>query len=185
MAMIQAGALIENAYVVSDLEAAIDVWTRAGNAGPFFVGEYALPASSCTYRGRPTPLHTRFAFGVSGTMTIELVQQMNDAPSVFSEVLDSRGAGLHHLKFSTPSRTAEVERLKSLGFDEVALLSVGGPDRLISFVDARALLGAFVEIMDYANWRPSHEALLSAHQDWDGRTDPLRAWNRLTEYVAG
>jgi len=181
--MIQSGALIENAYVVRDLDAAVESWRGAGNAGPFFLGEYPLPASSCTYRGRPTPLHTRFAFGVSGAMTIELVQQMDDNPSVFSEVLESRGVGLHHLKYATPSRIAEVGRLKQLGFEEVASLTAAGPERLITFVDTRASLGAFMEIMDYAVWRPSHEALLRAHQDWDGRTDPVRPWSRLAEYV--
>ena len=181
--MIQPGALIENAHVVRDLDAAIESWRGAGNAGPFFLGEYALPASSCTHRGAPTPLHTRFAFGVSGTMTIELVQQMDDNPSVFSEVLESRGPGLHHLKYATPSRAAEVERLKDLGFEAVASLTAGGPERLITFVDTRASLGAFMEIMDYAVWRPSHEALLRAHRAWDGRTDPVRPWSRLAEYV--
>jgi hypothetical protein len=182
--MTQPGTLIENAYVVPDLDAALDVWIGAGNAGPFFLVEHALPATGCTHRGRPTPLHTRVAFGVSGTMTIELVQQMNDAPSVFTEMLEGRGAGLHHLKYATPSRSAEVERLKRLGFDEVATLSSAGPERMISFIDTRAAMGAFMEVMDYAMWRPSHQALLAAHQGWDGRTDPLRPWSRLAEHFS-
>ena len=183
--MTQPGTLIENAYVVSDLEAAVDYWRGAGNAGPFFTGEYALPASVCAYRGQPTPLHTRFAFGVCGSIAIELVQQMTPGPSVFTDMLESRGPGLHHLKYATPSRVAEVERLKGLGFEEVASLTAGGPERMISFVDARAANGAFLEVMDYAVWRPSYEALVRARAAWDGHTDSLRPWSRLNEYVEG
>jgi len=50
--------------------------------------------------------------------------------------------------------------------------------------DTRATLGAFLEIMDYDNWRATHEALLRAGRDWDGQTDPVRPWSRLAEYAA-
>jgi hypothetical protein len=59
--MIRPGTLIENAYVVADLEAAVDFWTHAGNAGPFFLGEYDLPAAGCTHRGQVISLRNRGA----------------------------------------------------------------------------------------------------------------------------
>lgn len=178
--MTRDGDLIENAYVVRDLDAAIAFWRTAGGAGPFFVGESALPEARCIYRGAPSPLRTRFAFGVTGTMAIELVQQVDPGPSVFTEMLERRGEGLHHLKYATPSRDAEVARLTALGFDEVARLDLGGP--VISFVDATDRFGVFMEVMDYDNWRTPHRALLRAHADWDGRTDPVRPFSRLSEH---
>lgn len=177
------GTLIENAYVVRNLENAIDFWTSAGKAGPFFTGEYDLPADACQYKGKPSGFHTRFAFGVNGSIAVELVEQVGDAPSIFTEVLEQRGEGPHHLKFVTPSRSDEVDRLAHLGFEEVVRLSLGAPDRLISFVDMREKCGVFYEIMNFDHWRPAYEALVSAHQAWDGKKDPLRAWDRLSEYM--
>lgn len=173
------GMLIENAHVVRDLDSAMGFWSTVMGAGPFFVAEHDQPAELCQYRGNPSPLHVRVAFGMTGSMAIELVQQLSDAPSVFTEVLQQRGPGLHHLKFVTPGRQDEVDRLAQLGFPEVATMTVGAPDRLLSFVDTRPANGAFTEVMNFDHWQPTLESLLEAHHAWDGKTDPVRPWSEL------
>lgn len=170
--------LIENAYIVRDLDKAMRFWIDTGHAGPFFVGENVL-GEGCTYRGKPLALHTRYAFGMAGDIAIELIQQMNDAPSMFTEVLQTRGEGLHHLKYATPSRAQEVERLHRQGFEEIARLQLG--EITLSFVDVGH--GLFHEIMDFELWQPVLQALKRSQEQWDGSTDPVRQWDALMTFM--
>ena len=83
-------------YLVRDLDAAIEHWAGTLQVGPFFVLEH-VPYEHCTFRGQPSDIDMSVAMAYSGAVQIELVCQHNDAPSIFSEHLSSKGEGLQHI----------------------------------------------------------------------------------------
>lgn len=90
------GPIMQNGYVVRDWRAAAEHWSRELGVGPFFVMEH-IRFRSCTFRGAPAAIDMSVAIAYSGDHQIELVQQHNDAPSIYREFLDARGEGLQHV----------------------------------------------------------------------------------------
>lgn len=165
-------------YVVRDLDRAIDTWTRIFRAGPFYVADFKLDQGQF-YRGRPTTLDVRVAVGYSGSLNIELLQPRHRAPSVFHEILDSRGEGIHHFWWRCDDLDAEIARFAALGFPVIAGGLVPGIGRSY-FVDTLSSLGVFTELQELSN--AVYIALDQMHREhlrWDGQTQPVRPYPRL------
>ena len=76
---------IQNAYVVADLDAAIERWHRLWGLGPFFVRRHiVLP--QVRYRGRAAALDISAAYVQAGPIQVELVTQHDAAPSAFRDM---------------------------------------------------------------------------------------------------
>lgn len=175
------GSVLELCQVVRDIEPALEHWTRTIGAGPFFVFDVpVLPGQM--YRGKPTEVAMRVGFGFSGGLLIELLQQTNDGPSVFQEMLADRGQGYHHIMIRGPYEET-FERLKSRGHEVAFSGQMPAGERFCLF-DTQAADGAFIELMELS---PAMEESMArmhrAHLDWDGRTDPVRTMDRLAEYA--
>ena len=105
------GEIRQNGYVVPDVEAAMTHWTEVLGVGPFYYFE-RVPIEEFRYRGEPSPLEVSIALANSGALQIELIQQRNDAPSMYRDFLlrESRG-GLQHVAFWTQTFDAEMVRV--------------------------------------------------------------------------
>lgn len=90
------GPIIQNGYVVHDWEAAARHWIEQFGVGPFFVLRH-IAFAECRFRGAPTDADLTVAIAYSGDHQIELVQQHNDAPSIYTEWLATRSPGLQHV----------------------------------------------------------------------------------------
>ncbi len=90
------GPIVQNGYVVRDWRAAAEYWSGELGVGPFFVLEH-IPFRHCRFRGADAVIDMSVAIAYSGDLQIELVQQHNDAPSIYREFLDARGEGLQHV----------------------------------------------------------------------------------------
>jgi len=167
------GAIFQIAYVVEDIRAAIEEHARRLRIGPWLLLEHFEPLWQ-TYRGRPTQLDASLAISFSGSMMFELIQQHDDVPSVFRDVVQRRGYGLHHLAVSTRDFEAECARYRGMGYEPVFEAAADGGLR-VAYFDTLATLPAMLEIMDMpasveSRWA-SLQALCAA---WDGR-NPLIA----------
>src|SRR5512140_1548304 len=80
------------AYVVDDLDTAIEDWVRLAHAGPFFRID-DVQVEGVRYRGVPADAKLSIALGNSGGVQIELIQQRDGGPSIYRE----RRGGVHHL----------------------------------------------------------------------------------------
>ncbi len=175
------GAVLELCQVVADLEPALDHWTATIGAGPFFVFDVpVLPGQ--LYRGAPTEVSMRVAFGFSGGLLIELLQQTNDGPSIFKEMLEASGNGYHHVMLHGPY-DENFARLSAKGHAVAYSGQMPGGERFCLF-DTQAVDGAFVELMETS---PAMEESLArmhrAHMAWDGVTDPVRGLDRVAEFA--
>jgi hypothetical protein len=81
------GQIAQIGYVVADIEASMQRWIRHG-VGPWFYIE-RVQTDYFRHRGRDSPVEMSIALANSGDVQLELIQQRNDAPSMYREFLDS------------------------------------------------------------------------------------------------
>lgn len=165
------GGIIQTAFVVEDLHEAIAWWTTDLKAGPFFHfpewrGDHPV------YRGAESTAAVTIAMGFAGHMQIELIQPLDDEPSVYKELVDRSGYGFHHFGVASADLDADIARLEKDGYTlafragvgsgEVAYMD-GGPGRpgMLEFIEASPGMDA------------SFTAMWQASLGWDG-SDPLR-----------
>ena len=173
------GSIIEFCHVTRDMGASLAHWTGELGAGPFFLFEVpVLPGQ--LYYGQPTEVSMKVAFGFSGGVLIELLEQTNDGASPFRDFIEERGEGLHHVMPRTDFETGH-RRLSDAGHRVAYSGTLPGGERFCLF-DTRSVNGAYVELMEFsAHMQQSLALMEKAHATWDGRTDPVRGMDRLAE----
>lgn len=93
---LQLGPIMQYSYVVHNMSDAIRHFSQTLSVGPFFLME-SVPFSENYYKGKPCEADLSVAIAYSGNVQIELVAQNNNAPSIFSAFLQSKGEGLQHV----------------------------------------------------------------------------------------
>ena len=166
------GDILQVAYVVQDLDAALDRWIRHMKAGPFFVLDH-LQAEDTTYRGTPTDIDISIALGFSGALCVELIYQHDDSPTVYRDVHGAKGEGFHHWGVTSELFDEDIARYQEMGH-ELAFggkVAVGGR---FAYMDTVKELGGMIELIE---WTPVVQDLFGAMEaaavDWDG-SDPIR-----------
>lgn len=159
------------AWVVPDLDAAMKRWTEISRVGPFFVNR-DVRMEKARYRGQPTSIPVRLAIAQAGPMQIELIEQLDDTPSVYRDSVPFGQEGFHHLAAFVDDVDAEIARYVATGA-ELAYDGYFGDVR-IGYLDTRKHFGFMIELF---NHRPGMDQLF-AHvaaegEKWDG-SDPIR-----------
>ena len=131
-----------------------------------------MPAT--TFRGQPSHMRSRMALGQLADQQIELIQPLDDTPTVYSEFLDNGGRGVHHVCYWYDVDSAN-EILEGRGHELVQDGLTTGGDR---FSYLAAPFGPpYVEVVDPTGGSGSmakfFAAVAAAAVDWDG-TDPVR-----------
>ncbi len=162
------GGIVQIAYFVEDIKKSIKEFIDVYNIGPWVVHGPFVPHAG-RYRGKPTKVEVTLALAYSGHISIELIQQHNDEPSVFKETFAKRGYGFHHFAIVTKDFDAEIARYQAMGYEEAFADQV--LDSRMAYYDTSAgLQGGMTEIIEYT---PKMEALQSkpyfANLDWDGK----------------
>lgn len=87
-----------------------------------------------------------FTAGETGEAKIELVGGVR-AGNAIDKFIGKRGQGLHHLAFKVDDIEAELERLKTAGFDVLpGYPSLGADSMRVAFLHPRSTSGVLVEI---------------------------------------
>ena len=126
------GVVRQNGYVVRDIDAALKYWTETLGVGPFFYFE-RVPMQDFRYRDEPSPLEVSIALANSGALQIELIQQRNDAPSMYRDFLAAGHEGLQHLAYWTESFDDDFQRLRAAGFEVGQSGAIGENGRFVYF----------------------------------------------------
>ncbi len=94
------GEIRQNGYVVRDIDSALKHWIEVLGVGPFFYLERA-PIENFRYYGERSEMVASIALANSGPLQIELIQQRNDAPSMYRDFLAGGHEGLQHVEYWT------------------------------------------------------------------------------------
>jgi hypothetical protein len=173
------GPIMQNAFVVPDLEAAIDFWARVMHVGPFYVFDH-IRYSEIFFRGKPIAIDMSAAIAYSGDLQIELIRQHDDAPSIYSEFTRSGLAGMQHMGVMTDSVDRDLEDLKRIGVEAIQHGRTAWGARfayLDTDVQPGAHPGAMLELIERGPAiLGAFKAIRAAAESWDG-TEPLRRFS--------
>lgn len=172
------GQIRQAGYVVDDIEAAMDYWSRTLGIGPWFYND-RVPIKNYTYRGERYEVHNSVALANSGPLQMELIQTRNDAPSMYRDFLKAGRTGLQHVAYWTENYDADLERLTGQGFKPVMSGEVGEKGRFVYF-DTEYHPGTVIELSEVAGPKGKmFDLIRNASLEWDGR-DPVRPFPDLS-----
>jgi len=167
------GNVCQNGYVVRDIEAAMRHWIEVMGVGPWFYIE-DVKTDWLTCRGKASDVKMSIALANSGDLQIELIQQRNDAPSLYREFLDAGFEGLQHMSYWTTDYQALYDRALAHGYVVGHEGQIGGPQGRFAYFDTQAHPGTIVEISDISGAKGKTFAhIRKAAANWDG-SDPIR-----------
>ncbi len=167
------GAVAQNGYVVKDLQAAMKHWIEVMGVGPWFHMEKVI-VDKFTYRGQPSNLEMSVALANSGDLQIELIQQMNDAPSMYRDFLAAGREGLQHISYWTMDYQRIYDHALSLGYKVGHEGEIGGPQGRFSYFETEAHPGTVIELSDINGPKKMvFDYIKKASVGWDG-SKPIR-----------
>ena len=163
-------SIIQYAYTVDDIQEGMRHYTERLRIGPWFLIGPFVPAKG-VYRGAATKINLSLAVAFSGPAMVELIEQHDDAPSVYRETLKARGAhGFHHWAIGARDFDAAVARHKALGYAEAfSDISPRGV-RVVYFDTTRDLPGMLEIIEMTADAEEQYRTIYQAAKEWDGKT---------------
>jgi hypothetical protein len=166
------GAIRQNGYVVRDIEAAMRHWSGVLGVGPWFYAPHA-PIQDFTYRGQPSEPDVAIALANSGPLQLELIQQHNDAPSLYRDFLAAGNEGLQHIAYWTETFAADRQRAIDLGFT-VGHEGVTGRYGPFVYFETADHPGTTLELSDVGGLKQKlFDLIEAAARNWDGK-DPIR-----------
>ncbi|WP_305098037.1 VOC family protein [Croceibacterium aestuarii] len=167
------GGIAQTAFVVEDLRSAIDHWTTNTGAGPFFVLPHFLVPGQ-TYRGEESKADITIGMGFAGHMLIELIQPLDDHPSVYKETIAHRGHGFHHFGLACADVDAASEDYQQRGYVEAFRAAVPTGGEVVYLDDGNAPQWGFLELLPVTpGMDETFTRFWKASQGWDG-SDPVR-----------
>lgn len=166
------GQIAQIGHVVTDIEASMQHWIRHG-VGPWFYIE-RVQTDYFRNRGVDSPVEMSIALANSGDVQIELIQQRNDAPSMYREFLDSGRSGAHHIAYWTTDFTDLYHRALAAGYTVGHEGQIGGEQGRFAYFDTEHDQGTVIEISDISGAKGQMFAYIREQvAAWDG-TDPIR-----------
>jgi glyoxalase/bleomycin resistance protein/dioxygenase superfamily protein len=159
------GAIRQFAYVIDDIDESIARWVAVG-VGPWYVMR-SLPQTGTTYRGAETEPMLSIGFANSGDMQIELIQQHNNAPSIYREFLDVGRTGMHHVAYWAEDFDGTMARANAAGYQTAQLGRSAGTG--FAYVDGGPA-AEFIEVMELNDLtRGMMELIRNSAATWDGK----------------
>ena len=155
-------------YVVRDMDAAIDHWTKVMGVGPFFVLDH-VGFDEIVYRGKPSPVDMGVAIAYWGDIQIELVQPHNDAPSIFRDFLAARGEGQQHVCVTTDNLARDLAELAATGIQPLQQGRASN-GTLFAYVETDAYPGTMMEIVEISpRLEKGFAVMRRAAEEWNGK----------------
>lgn len=169
------GEIRQLAFIVEDIDAAMQTWAKRLGIGPFFI-KREIQFEDFFYRGKaaqsPT---TSIALANSGFIQIELVQQHCDTPSIYKEHLDRGNPGMQHV--SSWVSTEELERLRTelpnQGYELAQSCTIASSGVELLYFSTEDDVGFIFEVADLkeADHYERIMGIKKAYDDWRG--EPL------------
>jgi hypothetical protein len=167
------GAVRQNGYVVRDIRGAMEHWINVMGVGPWYYID-RVKMDYFRHRGQASNAEVSIALANSGDLQIELIQQRNDAPSMYKEFIDAGHEGLQHMSYWTTAYQTLYDRALAHGFKVGHEGQIGGELGRFAYFDTQAHPGTVIEISDISgNKGRFFEHIRRVAAEWDG-SNPVR-----------
>ncbi len=162
------GPIKQVAYVVPDLDKAIESWHKQFGIGPFVVARNASPLANAKYRGQPSgKIVLDLAFAYIGDVQLELIEQVNDTPSMYKEAVARGYHSLHHYGVCVEDFPGVYRDAMANGFTAVVDAGFDGIARM-SYVESEEIPGLILEIIEWNSLtKPYFESIKQLVDDAD------------------
>jgi hypothetical protein len=166
------GPMRQLGYVVRDVEESMELWTTRFGVGPFFhepLIELTGFVHDGTERGSAT---IRLACANSGDVQIELIELVDETPSMFREFVEANGWGLQHWAAWPIAYDERLQRALDAGW----VVGQSGDSVRGRFTYLRDPIDPTraVELAEALPERMAcYDRIREAATEWDGR-DPVR-----------
>lgn len=175
------GEIRQVGYVVPDIEAAMRYWSDVLGIGPWFYAE-KVPVEKFHYKGQPSFPVTSVALANSGPLQVELIQQRNDAPTMYQDFLKAGHIGAQHVAYWTQSFDDDLKRLTAQGLKVGMQGEVGKNGRYVYF-ETEYHPGTVIELSEVGGPKGVlFRMIREASEGWDGK-DPIRPFPDLKTLV--
>lgn len=165
------GPIRQIGFVVTDIDTSLQSWVALG-IGPWYVirGQRQM----ARYRGTPCAVTLTIAFANSGDMQIEVIQQENDTPSIYTEFLETQGEGFNQFAYWATDFESTLKSIVDAGWPVV--WSGGDGDGVrYAYVEPPGGPAAIIEIMESNEATTGLADFVRAAADgWDG-AEPIRS----------
>lgn len=169
------GGIAQTAFVVEDLQESIARFIKDMRAGPFFVLENFLVPGQ-TYRGEESKADITIGMGFAGHMLIELIQPLDNHPSVYRETIRARGYGFHHFGIACADVDADSRDYQARGYHEAFRAAVPTGGEVVYLDNGSGAEWGFLELLPVTpGMDETFTRFWKASQDWDG-SDPVRSF---------
>lgn len=166
------GQVMQMAYVVENITASMNWWLMDAKTGPWFLLD-SFTGPDQRYRGQPSTADVSIAMAFAGHMCIELIQPKDDNPSVYKEIIESRGYGFHHIGIAVEDTEAEAAAYEARGF-EVAFMAQVPSGGTVRYMDDGRTEPGFIELIPATpGMDETFTRFWRASVDWRGE-DPIR-----------
>ncbi|WP_295857337.1 VOC family protein [uncultured Xylophilus sp.] len=169
------GPVRQVGYVVEDIERAMLQWSSLG-VGPWFYKEEVV-TTEFRYRGQESTLpRLSIALANSGDLQLELIQQRDDAPSLYRDTLAKQGESAQHVAYWTRDRFDEFcAILTAQGYEDGHSGRMGAQRGRFAYFFHPDLPSAMVEISESTGGKAEYfEEVRKAAFAWDGNNPILR-----------
>ncbi|NYT76039.1 VOC family protein [Alcaligenaceae bacterium] len=156
-------------YVVSDIEKAMKHWSDVLGVGPWFYKEDVGTTEFRYYGNNSQPPKLSIALANSGSLQIELIQQRDDAPSLYLDSLKRGGECAQHVAYWTADRFDEYAKvLHERGYVEGHGGRMGTRGRFGYFLHPDLPSGV-IELSEMTGGKGEYfEEIRRASVGWDG-----------------
>jgi methylmalonyl-CoA/ethylmalonyl-CoA epimerase len=167
------GPVIQNAFVVRDMDAALAYWIEVMGVGPFYRIDNATYREAL-YRNAPASPKYSVAIAYWGDTQIELVAPTSDNPSIYKEFLDEGHDGLlHHMCVTVENMDDFRHSIEGSGFETLAELALE-PEGHVLYLRGAGQRWPLIEVGEFP---PAifdlFKRVKSASEQWNGQ-DPIR-----------
>jgi hypothetical protein len=159
-------SVIQLAYVVADIETSIREYHQRMSVGPWQL-RGPFTTTSARYHGKAVAISLSIAHAFAGHTMIELIQQHDQLPSVYTDTITRTGYGFHHWGVSCPDFDAKLEALstenKAPVFEDKTAIGTR-----VAYVDFRDSMGGFVEYIEMTEAAEArYTAMYARALTWD------------------
>jgi len=167
------GRVVQVAYLVEDIDAAMAHWLREAGLGPWTC--FRNIELESLFDGKPLQLRIHEALAYMGDLQIQLVQSLNDSgeKTPYQDYLCAGRWGVHHMAFFSEDIDADVARARSQGFARSCEMRDKAGFRYF-YCQSSAMPDVWIEFLEvYPRLREIFATGIADAASWDG-SDPIR-----------
>lgn len=142
-------ALGQLGIIVRSIERSLPYYQEVLNIRPWYRAN--VVEEEIYYQDRRIDLELDIAIGYSGALQFELIQVVRGEENIYTDLIDTRGEGLHHVGFVVSDIRGKTEALRRAGFEPIQhgiLKTKGRAVTRFAYFDTRRSCGYILELIE-------------------------------------